>query len=60
MHVHSYFFVFLRIHVSLGKIFVVEEQPNAKGSTPNVDFKVELPDLFTLCFMHEFGVVVKE
>jgi hypothetical protein len=44
------------MQVSLGRRLVVEEQPNAKGSTPEVEFKVELPDLFTLCFMHECGV----
>jgi hypothetical protein len=27
-----------------------------EGSTPNAELKVELPDIFTLYFMHECGV----
>jgi len=41
------------MQVSVGRRLVVKEQSNAKGSTPDTEFKVELPDLFTLCFMHE-------
>jgi hypothetical protein len=44
------------MQVSLGRRLVVEEKLNTKGSTSNVEFKVDLPDLFTLCFMHECGV----
>jgi hypothetical protein len=44
------------MQVGLGRRLVVEEQPNAKGLTSDTEFKVELPDLFTLCFMHECGV----
>jgi hypothetical protein len=32
------------------------KQSNAKGSTLDVELKVEFPDLFTLYFMHECGV----
>jgi hypothetical protein len=28
-----------------------------KGSTPDVEFKVELPDPYTFYFMHECGVL---
>jgi hypothetical protein len=35
---------------------VVEEQPNAKGSTPDAQFRVELLDPLTMCFMHKCGV----
>jgi hypothetical protein len=45
------------MQVSLGRRLVVEEKSNVKGSTPDVDFKVELPDIFTLYFIHECGGV---
>ena len=44
------------MQVRLGRRLVVEEQLNAKGSTLDADFKVELPDHFTLCFVRECGV----
>jgi len=44
------------MQVSLGRRLVVKEQSNAKGSTLDIEFKVELPDLFTLYFMNECGV----
>jgi hypothetical protein len=44
------------MQVGLGRRLVVEEQLKAKGSTLDTEFKVELPDHFTLCFMHECGV----
>jgi hypothetical protein len=45
------------MEVGVGRRFVVEEQPNAKGSTLDVEFKVELPNPYTLYFMHECGVL---
>jgi hypothetical protein len=33
-----------------GRRLAVEEQLNEKGSTPNAEFKVELPDHFILVF----------
>jgi hypothetical protein len=45
------------MQVVLGRRFAVEEQPNAKGSTPDAEFKVELPDPYTLYFRHECGVL---
>jgi hypothetical protein len=44
------------MQVSLGRRPVVEEKSNAKGSTLDAEFKAELPDIFTLYFMHECGV----
>jgi hypothetical protein len=44
------------MQVSLGRILVVKEQSSTKGSTPDAEVKVELPDLFTLYFMRGCGV----
>jgi hypothetical protein len=33
-----------------GRRLAIEEELNAKGSTPNVEFRVELPDPFILVF----------
>jgi hypothetical protein len=38
------------MQVGFGRRLAVEEKPNAKGSTPNAEFKVELPDPFILVF----------
>jgi hypothetical protein len=38
------------MQVGFGRRLAVEEKPNAKGSTPNTEFKVELPDPFILVF----------
>jgi hypothetical protein len=38
------------MQVVFGRRLAVKEKPNAKGSTPNVEFKVELPDPFILVF----------
>jgi hypothetical protein len=38
------------MQVGFGRKLVVKELPNAKGSTPNMEFKVELPDPFILVF----------
>jgi hypothetical protein len=50
MLVRSFVFVCLCMQVSLGRIFAVKEQPNAKGLTPNTKFKVELLDPFIFVF----------
>jgi hypothetical protein len=38
------------MQVSFGRRLAVKEKPNAKGSTPSEEFKVELPDPFILVF----------
>jgi hypothetical protein len=38
------------MQVGFGRRLAVEEQPNKKGSTTNMKFKVELPDPFILVF----------
>jgi hypothetical protein len=38
------------MQVSFGRRLAIEEQPNAKGSTPNEKFKVDLTDPFILVF----------
>jgi hypothetical protein len=38
------------MQVSFGRILAIKEQPNAKGSTPSKEFKVELLDPFILVF----------
>jgi hypothetical protein len=38
------------MQVGFGRRLSVEEKPNAKGSIPNMKFKVELPDPFILVF----------
>jgi hypothetical protein len=38
------------MQVGIGRRLAVKEQPNAKGSKPNKEFKVELPDPFILVF----------
>jgi hypothetical protein len=43
------------MQVILGKRLVVEEQLNMKGSTPDVEFKVELLDLFISIFFMNVG-----
>ena len=48
------------MQVSLGRIFAVKEQLSAKGSTPDAEFKVRLPDPYALYFMHECGVLSGE
>jgi hypothetical protein len=45
------------MQVSLGRRFAVEKRPGAKGSTSDMDFKVGLPDPYTLYFMRECGVL---
>jgi hypothetical protein len=44
------------MQVGFGRRLVVKEKSNAKRLTPNVEFKVALPVLLSLCFMHECGV----
>jgi hypothetical protein len=44
------------MQVSLGRRLVVEEKSNAKGSTPDAEFKVDLPNVFILYFLYECGV----
>ena len=44
------------MQVSLGRRFAVEEQPSAKGSTPDAEFKVRLPDSYAFHFIYECGV----
>jgi hypothetical protein len=46
------------MQVRFGRRLAVKEKSNAKGSTSNMEFKVELLDPFTLVFMHECGVYV--
>ena len=46
------------MEVSLRRILAVEKQPSAKGSTLDTEFKVRIPDPYTLYFMHEFGVLL--
>ena len=41
--------------LALGGDLYSVEQLNTKGSTPDAELKVKLPDLFTLYFMHECG-----
>jgi hypothetical protein len=38
------------MQVGFGRRLAVEEKSKEKGSTPNTDFKVELPDPFILLF----------
>ena len=38
------------MQVSFGRRLAVKEKLNEKGSTPNEEFKVELPDPFILVF----------
>jgi hypothetical protein len=38
------------MQVVFGRRLVVKEKLNAKGSTPNEEFKVDLPDPFILLF----------
>ena len=45
------------MQVGLGRRFVVEKQLSTKGSTPDVEFKVCLPDPYTLSFMYDCGVM---
>jgi hypothetical protein len=45
------------MEVGLGMISAVEKQLSAKGSTPDVEFKVCLPDPYTLSFMYDHGVM---
>jgi hypothetical protein len=45
------------MQVSLGRRFAVEKRPNAEGSTLDVEFKVILPNPYTLYFIHECGVL---
>ena len=45
------------MEVGLGRRSTVEKQPSAKGSTPDVEFKVCLPDPYTLYFMYDCGVM---
>jgi hypothetical protein len=52
------------MQVSLGRIFAFEKQPNALGSTPDAEFKVRLPDPYTLYFIYIYvwgvvGIVVE-
>jgi hypothetical protein len=45
------------MQVGLGRRSAVEKQLSAKGSTPDVEFKVSLPDPYTLFFMYDCGVM---
>jgi hypothetical protein len=45
------------MQVGLGRRSAVEKQLSAKGSTPDVEFKVCLPDPYTLSFMYDCGVM---
>ena len=46
------------MQVSLGRILAVRKQLSAKGSTPDVEFKVGLPDPSLLSFMYDYGVML--
>jgi hypothetical protein len=45
------------MQVGFGRISEVEKQLSAKGSTPDAEIKVGLPDPYTLFFMHDCGVM---
>ena len=45
------------MQVGLGRRYVVEKQLSANGSTSDVEFKVNLPDPYTLFFMYDCGVM---
>jgi hypothetical protein len=46
------------MQVILGRRFAVRKKPSAKGSTPDIEFKVGLPDPSLLSFMYDCGVML--
>jgi hypothetical protein len=45
------------MQIGLGRRSTVKKKLSAKGSTLDADFKVGLPDPYTLSFMYDCGVV---
>jgi hypothetical protein len=45
------------MQVNLGRRLVVKKKLSRKGLTPDAEFKVFLPDPYTLSFMYDCGVM---